>query len=154
MLLITMIRYNPIMAITFPVRVVLDTNVIFEGLTNQGGACGLVIDSWRSGLLQACVSNTLAYEYEDVLSRKLGANRWLQTKAVLGSLLAQHSIFVEIYFSWRPASPDPGDDHVINCAMSANAPVITSNLRDFEQARQILGLQLMTPTALINHLVS
>lgn len=55
-------------------RVVIDTNVVFEGLTKQGGACGLIIDAWRAGLIKACVTNALAYEYEDVLARKLSAD--------------------------------------------------------------------------------
>jgi predicted nucleic acid-binding protein len=29
-----------------PVRVVIDTNVVFEGLTKQGGAEGFIIDAW------------------------------------------------------------------------------------------------------------
>ncbi len=33
------------------VRVVIDTNVVFEGLTRKGGACGLIIDAWRAGRL-------------------------------------------------------------------------------------------------------
>ena len=41
-------------------RVVLDTNVVFEGLTRQGGACGLIIDAWNAGLLSVYVSNALA----------------------------------------------------------------------------------------------
>jgi predicted nucleic acid-binding protein len=47
------------MVIPFPIRVVLDTNVVFEGLTNRGGSCGLIIDLRRAGVLQACVSDTL-----------------------------------------------------------------------------------------------
>ncbi len=54
-----------------PFRVVLDTNVVFEGLTKQGGACGLIIDAWIAGLLNVYVSNALAYEYIDVLSRNI-----------------------------------------------------------------------------------
>ena len=64
---------------------------------------------------------------------------------VLDGLLIRHSEFTAIYFSWQPASPDPGDDHVINCALNANALIITSNVRDFRQARLKLGLQTLTP---------
>jgi predicted nucleic acid-binding protein len=32
------------MSIIANLRVVIDTNVIFEGLTKQGGAAGLIID--------------------------------------------------------------------------------------------------------------
>ena len=72
-----------------PPRAVIDTNVLFEGLTKQGGAAGLIIDAWRAGLLRVYVSNALAYEYADVLSRKLSEARWQRIKPVLGALLMQ-----------------------------------------------------------------
>jgi putative PIN family toxin of toxin-antitoxin system len=125
-------------------RVVVDTNVVFEGLTKRGGAAGLIIDAWLAGLLQVCVSDALAYEYADVLSRKLSETRWQRLKPVLGTLLSQAQ-FVMVHYSWRPISPDPGDDHVIDCAMNAGAMVITSNVRDFEMAREALGLRVLTP---------
>lgn len=135
-----------------PVRAVLDTNVVFEGLTNRGNTCGLIIDAWRADVFRACVSNALAYEYQDVLSRKLSDERWRELKLVLHNLLGKHTLFTQIYFSWRPASPDPGDDHVINCVMNANALLVTSNVRDFRQSMYTLGLQIMSPVAFVNHL--
>jgi putative PIN family toxin of toxin-antitoxin system len=136
-----------------PFRVVLDTNVVFEGLTKRGGACGLIIDAWTARIVHICVSNALAYEYSDVLSRKLSATRWRRIQPVLGALLTQAE-FVTVYYSWRPMSPDPGDEHVIDCAMNANAPVITSNIRDFQLAKKELGLRVMTPVELVNYLAS
>lgn len=128
--------------------VVIDTNVIFEGLTKQGGAAGLIIDLWLAGLLEVCVSDALVYEYEDVLSRKLAPQRWQKIQPVLGALLSRAQ-FTAIYYSWRPTSPDPGDDLVIDCAMNAGAVVITSNIRDFQKARESLGLKVMTPVELV-----
>ena len=141
------------MPITPLLRVVIDTNVVFEGLTKQGGAAGLVIDSWLHGLLEVCVSNALAYEYDDVLSRKLSATRWHQLQPVLGSLLCIAQ-FTTIYYSWRPTSPDAGDDLVIDCAMNASAIVVTSNVRDFDSAKELLGLRVMTPVQLVIQLAS
>ena len=63
-------------------QVVIDTNVLFEGLTKQGGASGLVIDAWLVGLVDVYVSNALAYKYVDVLSRKLKPQRWQRIKPV------------------------------------------------------------------------
>ena len=134
-------------------RVVIDTNVIFEGLTKQGGACGFVIDAWLAGLLQVHVSNALAYEYADVLSRKLTQERWLRLKPVVGALLSQAQ-FVVIHYSWRPISLDPGDDHVIDCAMNAHATVVTSNIKDFKTAKKSLGLRVLTPTELVIQLTN
>lgn len=134
-------------------RVVIDTNVVFEGLTKQGGAAGFVVDAWLAGLLTVCVSNALAYEYYDVLSRKLSVSRWQKIQPVLGTLLSR-SEFTTIYYSWRPTSPDAGDDLVIDSAMNAGATIVTSNLRDFESARESLELQVMTPVELVIQLAS
>jgi predicted nucleic acid-binding protein len=134
-------------------RVVIDTNVVFEGLTKRGGAAGLVIDAWLAGLLQVCVCDALAYEYADVLSRKLSEARWQRLKPVLGTLLSQAQ-FVVVHYSWRPISPDPGDEHVIDCAMNAGATIITSNVRDFRTARETLGLRVVTPIEAIIHLAA
>jgi len=135
-----------------PLRIVIDTNVVFEGLTRKGGACGLIIDAWRAGLFKVCLSDALAYEYGDVLSRKCSGRRWKEIKPVLAELAENHSEFIKIWFSWRPASPDPGDDHVIDCAMNARAMVVTSNVRDFEKAVRKLGLKVMNPVGFIEYL--
>jgi predicted nucleic acid-binding protein len=133
--------------------IVVDTNVVFEGLTKQGGASGLIIDAWLAGLMVVCVSNALAYEYDDVLSRKLSEERWSRLQPVLGQLL-NVAQYTNIYFSWRPTSPDAGDDLVIDCAMNAGAIVVTSNIRDFWSARDSLGLRIMTPVEFVNLLAS
>jgi predicted nucleic acid-binding protein len=137
-----------------PVRAVIDTNVLFEGLTRKGGASGLVIDAWRAGLFTGCVSNALAYEYDDVFSRKFTERRWEEIKPLLAELVEAHSEFVRVWFSWRPVSPDPGDDHVIDCAMNARAIVVTSNVRDFDNAVKTLGLKVLTPVNFLEYLVN
>jgi putative PIN family toxin of toxin-antitoxin system len=138
----------------FPLlRVVIDTNVVLEGLTKQGGASGLIVDAWLADIMVVCVSNALAYEYEDVLSRKLSNVRWTKLQPVLGKLL-DVAQYTNIYFSWRPASPDPGDDFVIDCAMNAGSIVVTSNVRDFRSAKESLGLQVLTPVEFVKILAS
>jgi len=134
-------------------RIVVDTNVVFEGLTKQGGASGLIVDAWLAGLMVVCVSDALAYEYDDVLSRKLSEERWSKLKPVLGQLL-NVAQYTNIYFSWRPTSPDAGDDLVIDCAMNASAIVVTSNIRDFQSAKESLGLRVLTPVQFVGVLAS
>lgn len=126
---------------------------MFEGLTKQGGASGLIIDAWLAGLTAVCVSSALAYEYDDVLSRKLSEARWSRLQPVLGQLL-RVAQYTNIYFSWRPTSPDTGDDLVIDCAMNAGAIVVTFNGRDFQSAKESLGLRVMTPVQFLSALAS
>ncbi|ETR66459.1 MAG: nucleotide binding protein, PINc [Candidatus Magnetoglobus multicellularis str. Araruama] len=125
-------------------RFVIDTNVVFEGLTKKNSAPGILIDSWLAGLFDVYISNALAYEYSDVLSRKLSSRRWNTLKPVLGTLLSKCN-FTKIYYSWRPNSQDPNDDHVIDCAMNSSATLITFNRKDFKNAINFLDLQVMSP---------
>lgn len=129
-------------------RVVLDTNVVFEGMTQVGGASGLLINAWRYDLLRIFISDTLLYEYLDVFNRKLSPDRWRKVQPVFG-FLVKKAQFTKIYFSWRPSSIDPGDEHVIDCALNANAWLVTNNLRDFRLAEQELGLKLISPHAIV-----
>ncbi|MGK7954654.1 MAG: putative toxin-antitoxin system toxin component, PIN family [Crocosphaera sp.] len=103
--------------------------------------------------MEVVVSDALAYEYADVLSRKLSPSRWLTLKLVLAKLL-KTAQFTPIYYTWRPTSPDPGDDLVIDCGMNGNAMIITSNIRDFTRAKQELGLQVITPSELAIKLIN
>lgn len=132
-------------------RIVIDTNIVFEGLTKKGGASGLIVDMWLADVLNVKVSNALAYEYVDVLSRKLSGHRWKKLKPVLGELLSKAE-FVVTYFSWRPSSPDPADEHVIDCAMNSGAVVVTSNVSDFNMAIDTLGLRVMKPVEYVNYI--
>lgn len=134
-----------------PIRVIIDTNVVFEGLTRQSGATGLIIDLWTAGLIQPCFSNALVYEYIEVLSRKLSEVRWKEVRPILRALLEQAE-FVTIHYSWRPSSPDPGDEHLVDCAMNANLPVVTYNVKDFRPAMKELGLKVITPTEFVTWL--
>jgi len=134
-------------------RVVLDTNIVFEGLTKRGDAAGTLVEAWLAGQIYVCVSNEMAYEYVDVLSRKLSKARWERTKPVLAALLTR-AHFVVLHYKWRPISPDPGDDHVIDCAMNAGAIVVTANLRHFQTAQESLGLRVITATEAVRRMTS
>lgn len=66
--------------------------------------------------------------------------------------LLHRAEFVTVYYRWRPISKDPGDDHIIDCAMNAGAAVVTSNLKDFKLAESQLGLQALTPLDFVLYL--
>ena len=132
-------------------RVVIDTNVLFEGATKRDTAPGWIVDAWLAGLFQPCVSDSLVYEYVEVLSSKLSRQRWAKARPLLRELLARaHPVVV--YYSWRPSSPDPGDEHVVDCAMNARALLVTSNVRDFRRAQARLGLSVLTPVEFLKKL--
>ena len=130
------------MSATPLLRVVLDTDVVLKGLTRRGSAAGMLVDAWLARQIYVYVSDAIVYEYVDVLARKLSEARWERVRPVLASLV-KRAHFVALYYQWRPISPDPGDDHVIDCAMNAGAMVVTANIRHYRMAQESLGLRVV-----------
>ena len=126
------------------IRAVLDTNVVFEGFTKPQGDCRLIMDAARVGLFTVCATDAVIYEYIDVLERKLSPEKMKAASIQLADLL--HTVeFVTVNYRYRPVSPDPDDDKIIECALNGSAIVVTSNLKDFRSAERKLGLSVRSP---------
>lgn len=125
------------------IRAVVDTNVLFEGLTHLGPAAE-IIDAWVEQRFRPCVSTALALEYEDVLAKKLRPIRGEAALMALQALLTRCE-YVPIYYSYRPASRDPGDDLVVDCVLNSRSLLVTSNVRDFSRASRELGFPVVRP---------
>jgi len=125
------------------VRAVIDTNVLFEGLTKLG-ACAQIVDAWVNRRFTPCVSTALELEYEEVLVGKLGPEK---RKVAMGALVAllNHANYTPVTALVRPRSRDPDDDFVIECAYNGKAAIVTRNVRDLDVAKEALGLDVMTP---------
>jgi hypothetical protein len=54
--------YNRLATDIFSRPIVIDTNLLFEGLTKQGSAADLIVSAWLAGLLNVYISNALLYE--------------------------------------------------------------------------------------------
>lgn len=125
------------------IRGVVDTNVLFEGLTRRGTA-GEIMDAWAGREFLPCVSTALALEYQDVLARKLSPLRGDAVLKALQALLVRAQ-YVPIRYSYRPASTDPGDDLVIDCVLNSQSLLITSNVRDFKEPARRWGFAVLRP---------
>ena len=132
------------------IRAVVDTNVLFEGLTKLGPAAE-VIDAWVSRRFRPCVSTALALEYQDVLARKLRPARAESSLMALQVLLVRGE-HVPLYYSYRPASRDPGDDFIVDCVLNSRALLVTSNIRDFSEASRKLGFKVLQPSEFLQFL--
>ena len=131
-------------------RATIDTNVLFEGLSRRG-PCGEVVESWVSRRFVPCVSTALALAYESVLQRKSGGQRVETVLMALQALLARCE-WVPVPFSWRPSSPDPGDDLVVDCVVCSRSSLVTRNLRDFSEPSRSLGFPLLSPEEFLDRL--
>lgn len=127
---------------------VIDTNVFVSALRSEGGAARQVLRGALTGRYRPVFGNALWLEYEDLLGRDVWGSLTTATERqqVLAAL-AKTGRWVTVYFGWRPNLPDEGDNHLIELAVAANAPVIvTHNVRDVARGELIWNaLRVITP---------
>jgi len=113
------------------VRVVADTNTVVSALP-WGGPPAAVLTAAREGRITLCTSATLIAELEDVLAREKFATRIAQVGSTVAQLLAGYRALVTLVrpFALAPTTRDPDDDHVLACALGAEASLIVTRDRD------------------------
>jgi len=110
-------------------RTVVDTNIVVSAFL-WGGTPREILDAARRGTLTLFTSAALIAELEDVLSRAKFAKRIADAGSSVDELLGDYLALAQLV---RPtAQPpavvrDPDDDHVIACALEAQAEVIVSS---------------------------
>ena len=131
-------------------RVILDTNVIVAALRSRTGASYRLLMTIGHARWQSVVTPALMYEYEDV-ARRPGNAPGLSEQEVTDilDLIYRKSHRQMIWFSWRPAAADPGDDLVLDAAIAGGCDYVVSfNERHLRAAREF-GIEVLTPAALL-----
>ena len=114
-------------------RVVFDTNVLVAAARSRRGASHALLMGLPNERFQPAISVPLFVEYRTVLLRpeNLVQRPAAQAEAFLDFLLSVSQL-QEIFFLWRPALPDPGDDLLLELAVAGSCRyIVTYNLADF-----------------------
>ncbi len=127
-------------------RIILDTNVVLAAMRSRTGASHRLLMMIGDSRWRSVVTPALMYEYEEV-ARRPGNTPGLQAgdvSAIL-DLLYQRSDRQFVYFGWRPISPDPGDDLVIEAALAGRCEIVVSfNERHLREAGNF-GVRVLRP---------
>ena len=99
-----------------------------------------------SGLFEVNLSVPLIIEYEAVSKRMLNQTKLTgQELTDILDYLCAVANKRQIFFLWRPFLPDPGDDMVLELAVSAGCQyIVTFNQEHFVGCEQF-GIQVVTP---------
>ena len=136
------------------VKIVVDTNVFIGAILSSQGLNRELIRRCLLGEYLPIMSNALYLEYESVIERKDVIAKCQLDISKVNELLdgfLSVSMWVNIYYSWRPNLRDEGDNHVIELAIAGNAQIIaTNNLRDFRGSELTFPqLQVLNPYQII-----
>ena len=125
---------------------VIDTNVFVTALRSQYGASYKLMLLIKSGKFEVNLSVPLALEYEASAKKMIGeiALKEKEIDDILDFVISKANHW-QIYYLWRPQLRDPGDDMVLELAVTANCEyIITYNLEDYKGSDKF-GVKAINP---------
>jgi putative PIN family toxin of toxin-antitoxin system len=135
-------------------RIVMDTSVIVSALIGETGPAREVLRRCLRGEYQPVIGNALFTEYEDVLSRphiqKQAPISVGEIRELMNAFYSV-SVWVPIYFLFRPNLRDEGDNHVLELAVAGQASrIVTNNLKDFKNPQLYFpDVEILSPEMLL-----
>jgi len=111
-----------------PARLVLDTNVVIAGMLWHGPPREL-LEAAVNGTITLATSAALIDELARSLRYPKLAGRLSRLRLSAGAIVARYVLISEAFVqaTIAPSVPsDPDDDHVLACALAANADLIVS----------------------------
>ncbi len=131
-------------------RVVLDTNTLISGVISAGGPPRLLLNGARTQVFEMCSSTVLLAELLEVLSREKFATRLAQadlTPLQIVGELRRIAYMVAPDIVPRVIEHDPDDDHVVACAVAAQANFIVSGDKHLHSlGEQYKGIRIVNAT--------
>jgi putative PIN family toxin of toxin-antitoxin system len=131
------------------VRIVLDTNTLVSALLSPHGPPRRLLDDARAQVFELCSSPVLVAELLDVVSREKFAQRLtaagLTPLGMVGEIrrLATMATPTDVP---RVVADDADDDHVLACALAAQADFIVSGDKHLlKLGGQYQGIAIVTP---------
>ena len=128
-------------------RLVADTNVVVSGLLWLGNS-GRVLEAAAYGQVTLYTSPALIAELTGILTTSKLMPRVERSGLALDELLARYlnvAIVVQPQTVPRVVPTDPDDDHVIACALAANAELIVSGDSDLLALKEYQGISIVSP---------
>jgi putative PIN family toxin of toxin-antitoxin system len=131
------------------VRVVLDTNTLVSAILSPLGPPRRLLDDARAQVFELCSSPVLVAELLDVVSREKFAQRLaaagLTPLGIVGEIRRLTTMATPTDVP-RVVADDADDDHVLACALTAQADLIVSGDKHLlNLGGQYQGIPIVTP---------
>ena len=127
----------------------IDTNIFVSSFF--GGNPRKIIDLWKKGNINLCLSKDILDEYTEVLQR-IG----LEDEREIEELLSLFAKGVNIIFTTRTpeikvVKDDPDDDKFIECAVALKAEVVITGDRAIKTLGEYMGIKILTPQQFLKY---
>ena len=135
-------------------RIVVDTNTVLSGLLWSGPPRRL-LELARQRIVTLCTSPILLAELAEVIARDKFAHRVSAAGLSPLELVQDYERLADIIDPQpltAPVSRDPDDDHVLACALSAQATLIVSHDKDLLVLHPYHGIEILPAATAVERL--
>lgn len=134
-------------------RAVADTNIVVSAFL-WGGTPREILGAARDETITLFTSATLIAELEDVLAREKFTLRIARVGSSVAEMIDGYLALAQMV---RPAAPprvvgDPDDDHVIACALAAEAEIVVSGDAGLLRLGRYEGISVVTAAQMLRRL--
>jgi putative PIN family toxin of toxin-antitoxin system len=133
------------------VRVVFDTNVVASATFWRGAPFDCLV-RWADGRCEAVVSPELMAEYHDTIEE---LRREYPSHACVEWAMALSEAATLVFPSERAegATPDPGDEMVLECSVAADAHlIVTGDKRHLLPLGRFREVEIVSPTEFLRRI--
>jgi putative PIN family toxin of toxin-antitoxin system len=128
-------------------KLVLDTNVLIDGLKDNHSAAWQIINKAFSGSIQLFISRPLRREYERILQREISDTAYIERI----QKLLEISIEVDVRNIQRLVPDDPEDDKVVATALASEADFLISEDHHLLDLDLQLSVRIIKPKEYLNN---
>jgi predicted nucleic acid-binding protein len=131
------------------VRILLDTDVVVAAMRSPRGASAELLRRIDKGGVTLLLSVALALEYESncmLAKHRLAAGLSEEETGAFVDWLIAMAEPVQTHYRWRPQLHDPGNELVLEAAVSGRASeLVTFNEKGLGKAEQGFGIAVVRP---------
>ncbi len=135
-------------------NVVIDTNIFVSSFLSSQGPPKRVIDLWKTGQINLCLSRDIIAEYVEVLAR-FGLAGQPELKELLDLFARRINI---VFVPAPPVLPlipdDPEDSKFIECAQAAKAKYVISGDKHLLKLGAYGEIEVVTPSQFLKLVLS
>jgi putative PIN family toxin of toxin-antitoxin system len=130
-------------------RIVLDSNIYISAALSVGGQPSAILKLAEESALDIFITDSIIDEIERMLKEKLG---WSQSKTSLWTrYIRSLTDRVQPHQNVQDCR-DPDDNHILECALEADAEIIMTGDHDLLELHPYRGINILTPRQFIESL--
>lgn len=115
-------------------KLVIDTNIFWVSIIRRSST-NWIFQSLIDGKFTLCLTTDILYEYEEIITQRLGKQVAINILEVIDNL--PNVEFITNFYFWNLIQADGDDNKFVDCAIACNASFLATNDKHFNILKEV-----------------